>query len=63
MKSIHQRMPVIIDNNNMKGWLGKQVSSDDLQNILVSDTYQKMVQKKVSDWVNNPYHNDNNCLN
>ncbi len=63
MNPIHQRMPVIIDNHDYKHWLDKQTSSETRQQLLASDAYQTMELKQVSDWVNNPCHNDKNCLN
>ncbi len=63
MEPIHQRMPVIIDRTDYAIWLDKQASIKITQNLLSKDSYQVMQIKPVSDWVNNPYHNDQNCLN
>jgi len=60
---IHQRMPVIIDHKNINLWLDKQASAATTQQLLFADSYQNMQLKQISDWVNNPYHNDKNCLN
>lgn len=60
---IHQRMPVIIDNKNISLWLDKQASVETTQQLLAADAYQNMQLKQLSDWVNNPSHNDKNCLN
>ena len=62
IEPIHQRMPVIINNTNYHHWLDKQASLETTEQLLVTDTYQEMTLKKVSDWVNNPSHNDKNCL-
>jgi len=63
MSPIHHRMPVIVDNNNYNAWLDKQTSQQTTQEILSMDVYQGVIAKPVSDWVNNPHHNDKNCLN
>ncbi len=60
---IHQRMPVIIDAQNYDQWLNKQSSAELTQQLLANDAYQGMVLNQISDWVNNPQHNDENCLN
>lgn len=56
-------MPVIVGNNNYNAWLDKQTSQATSQKILSIDAYQGMITKPVSDWVNNPNHNGNSCLN
>lgn len=63
MNPIHQRMPVIIDQQHYSHWLDKQASAIATQRFLGSDSYQGMIAQPVSDWVNNPQHNDKNCLN
>ncbi len=63
MTTIHQRMPVIITEDDYSIWLDKQVSMEATQGLLRKDSYQSMQIRPVSDWVNNPYHNDPNCLN
>ena len=63
MNPIHHRMPVIINNDNVSLWLDKKASVANTQQLLAMDAYQNMQLKPVSDWVNNPYHNDKNCLN
>ncbi len=60
---VHQRMPVIIANENIAYWLDKNASTESTQQLLLADAYQNMLVKPVSNWVNNPYHNDKNCLN
>jgi len=59
---IHQRMPVIIDSKHYKDWLNKQAPLQTTEQLLISDAYQNIVLKPVSNWVNNPQHNDQNCL-
>jgi len=63
MQAIHQRMPVIINQQHYDDWLDKQTPLETTQQLLVSDGYQSLILKPVSDWVNNPQHNDKNCLN
>jgi len=63
MSPIHQRMPVIVDNNHYNEWLDKQSPQQTVQKIVSMDAYQGVITKPVSDWVNNPHHNDKNCLN
>ncbi len=61
---IHQRMPVIVDYKNYPLWLDKNTSLKSMRQLLFDDEgYRSMRLKPVSDWVNNPYHNDKNCLN
>lgn len=62
IKPIHQRMPVVIDSQHYKDWLNKQASLQTTEQLLISDAYQNIVLKPVSNWVNNPQHNDQNCL-
>lgn len=62
MQPIHQRMPVIINKQEYSIWLNKQASQEDTQKLLATDGYKNMQVKPVSDWVNNPYHNDKNCI-
>lgn len=60
---IHQRMPVIIGQQNHKQWLDKQTSLETTQQLLGTDAYQGINIKPISDYVNSPSHNDKNCLN
>jgi len=63
MKPVHQRMPVIIDKQHYSNWLDKQALPEATQLLLTTDAYQGITLKPVSDWVNNPQHNDKKCLN
>jgi len=63
MQAIHQRMPVIINKQHYDNWLDKQVPLETIQHLLASDANQNLTLKPVSNWVNNPQHNDQNCLN
>ncbi len=62
IKPIHQRMPVLIGSKHYKDWLNKQASLQTTEQLLISDAYQNIVLKPVSNWVNKPQHNDQNCL-
>lgn len=62
MLPIHNRMPVILDPNDYQLWLGKQTKKDGLQALLALDVYSAMDTIPVSNWVNNPRHNDANCI-
>ncbi len=61
MSPIHQRMPVIIDADNYAQWLDKNARQSSLLSLLSHDAYQNMQTEAVSDWVNNPRHDDPNC--
>lgn len=63
MHPIHPRMPVLLGRQDYRQWLDKQASLEITQQLLATDSYQGITVKPVSDWVNNPYHNDKNCLN
>ena len=63
MQTIHQRMPAIINQQHYDDWLNKQTPLATTQQLLASNTHQNLILKPVSNWVNNPQHNDKNCLN
>ena len=62
IQPIHERMPVIIAKPHYQLWLDNQQSTANLQQLLSDDAYAPMTFKPVSDWVNNPQHDDHNCL-
>jgi putative SOS response-associated peptidase YedK len=62
IQPIHERMPVIIGKQHYDDWLDKQQPPDRLQALLAHDAYQKMAVTPVSDWVNNPVHDDKRCI-
>jgi putative SOS response-associated peptidase YedK len=62
MLSIHSRMPVILDPQNYAKWLDVQSKKEDLQALLARDAYFAMDIIPVSNWVNNPRHDDANCI-
>ena len=61
MLPIHSRMPVILDPQNYQHWLDRQTKKATLQALLALDAYTEMNTIPVSNWVNNPRHNDPNC--
>jgi putative SOS response-associated peptidase YedK len=64
LQPIHDRMPVIIPEQHYPVWLHKDQPHASLQALLENDSgYEDMKVVPVSDWVNNPQHNDKNCLN
>jgi putative SOS response-associated peptidase YedK len=62
MQPIHTRMPVIIAPEQHGQWLDNNASKDQLHNLLARDAYEGMKAVPVSNWVNNPRHNDSRCL-
>ena len=62
MQPVHDRMPVIIAKPDYGLWLDKQQAQDKLEPLLSADTYREMQIYPISSWVNNPRHNDKNCL-
>jgi putative SOS response-associated peptidase YedK len=62
MQPIHSRMPVIIGPKNYQHWLDGQTKKDVLQALLALDAYSAMDIIPVSNWVNNPRHNDDRCI-
>lgn len=63
MRPVHQRMPVIMAEQHYWDWLAKDASAEEVRQLLVCDAYRDMTLSPVSDWVNNPAHDDPNCLN
>jgi len=62
MAPIHQRMPVIIPRENYGRWLDTHASPEQLNALLANQAYQGMAASAISDHVNNPAHNDKQCL-
>ncbi|WP_347990097.1 SOS response-associated peptidase [Methylomonas sp. AM2-LC] len=63
MQPIHERMPVIISSDHYRDWLGKATDQNHAFQLLDNESYQSMQATPVSDWVNNPLHNDKRCIN
>lgn len=62
IQPIHTRMPLILDPHDYLHWLDQQAAKDNLQALLASDAYAGMAAIPVSNWVNNPRHDDANCI-
>lgn len=62
IQPIHTRMPLILDPHSYRHWLDQQAAKDNLQALLASDAYAGMAAIPVSNWVNNPRHDDVNCI-
>lgn len=63
MQPIHERMPVIISKSDYPQWLDSQQSLANLEKILAGDGYASMTLSPISNRINNPLHDDPNCLN
>lgn len=63
MQSIHDRMPVILPYDHYGDWLDKSSSVDQTFMLLDNLAYTNMMATPISDWVNNPRHDDERCIN
>jgi len=54
VKLVHDRMPVILDQDHLWRWLAPQASREELNGLLISYPAQKMASYPVSSLVNNP---------
>jgi len=59
---IHDRMPVIITSDFYNRWLDKKNTAVDMAEFLVADAYSTMQLTPISTRINNPLHNDADCL-
>lgn len=62
MAPIHDRMPVIIMPDDYTRWLDKKNTAVEIADFLAADAYRAMQISPISTRVNNPQHNDENCL-
>jgi putative SOS response-associated peptidase YedK len=62
IQPIHERMPVIVPTDHYSTWLNPDSQEPVLQGVLAADGYAGITLKPVSDWVNNPVHDDKDCL-
>lgn len=62
MQPIHERMPVIMPVQNYRDWLDKSASEDDVFHLLNNQAYVDIATTPISDYVNNPRHDDKRCL-
>ena len=63
MQPIHDRMPVILPPDHYSNWLDKSTGVDQAFMLLDNLAYANMTTTRVSDWVNNPRHEDERCIN
>ncbi|BBL57548.1 SOS response-associated peptidase [Methylomonas koyamae] len=62
MQPIHDRMPVILPPDHYSNWLDKYTSVDQAFMLLDNLAYANMTTTPISDWVNNPRHEDDLCI-
>jgi putative SOS response-associated peptidase YedK len=62
MQPIHDRMPVIIPPEHYHPWLDKTAAAEQAFKLLDNQTYAQMTATPISDWVNNPRHDDERCI-
>jgi putative SOS response-associated peptidase YedK len=62
MQPIHDRMPVIIPPEDYPHWLNQSADDNDVYNLLDNQAYERMTATPVSDWVNNPQHEGERCV-
>jgi len=62
MARIHARMPVIITPDHYQRWLDKTNTAVEIADFLAADAYSAMQLTPISMRVNNPLHNDPDCL-
>jgi len=59
---IHDRMPVIITPVFYNLWLDKKNTAVEIVDFLPADAYNTMQLTPISTRINNPLHNDAECL-
>lgn len=62
MQPIHERMPIIISPEHYQQWLDKATDENQAFELLDNRAYEFMAATPISDWVNNPQHDDERCL-
>lgn len=62
MQSIHDRMPVIISPDHYHDWLNKATDEHQAFQLLSHQSYAQMAATPIGNWVNNPQHDDERCL-
>lgn len=62
MKPIHDRMPVILPEDDWARWLGPKTAKADAEHLLRPYEGKDLVAVPVSTWVNKPQRNDPKCL-
>jgi putative SOS response-associated peptidase YedK len=61
-QTIHERMPVIISPDNYRQWLDKSANENSVSQLLGDLANSEIVTTAVSDYVNNPQHDDERCI-
>lgn len=62
MQPIHDRMPVVMLTDHYRDWLNKSATDDDVVPLLENSAYTDMTTTAISDYVNNPRHDDERCV-
>jgi putative SOS response-associated peptidase YedK len=62
MRTIHDRMPVIVAPGERDRWLDRDASPGDLQDLLVPPPEELLVSREVSTRVNRPENDDPACV-
>ncbi len=62
MQPIHERMPVIIPPDDYAQWLNKGAEESTALQLLGNQSVDTITATPISDWVNNPRHDDARCL-
>jgi putative SOS response-associated peptidase YedK len=55
-------MPVIIPTDQYHNWLDKTADASQAFALLDNQAYTYMTATPVSDWFNNPRHDDQRCI-
>ena len=62
MQELHDRMPVILSNENIHSWLNKNTPLEELHRLTAAFPAEKMKAYPVSPLVNSPRNNGPECL-
>lgn len=62
MKQIHHRMPLVLNAENIKIWLGKGYSHETDSGTVKSFDAEKLMIYRVSEFVNTPSNNSPECI-
>ncbi|MDX1566591.1 MAG: SOS response-associated peptidase [Longimicrobiales bacterium] len=62
LRSIHARMPVILDAAGRETWLGQETSPDTLEDLLEEEPTTSLQARPVSTYVNKPGNTGPECI-
>ncbi|MDT4292327.1 SOS response-associated peptidase [Methylomonas sp. MO1] len=62
MQPIHERMPVIMPTEDYRDWLNKTSDEQLALQLINNSFYSSMIATPISDYVNNPRHDDESCI-